>query len=59
MIRFHALLTDEMGEEFGHTFQASDHSAAEGYLRDQYPESGVIQLRNLDVPPKMRRRRYH
>jgi hypothetical protein len=58
MARYHALLTDEMGEEFGITFEAPDHSAAEGYLRDQYPESGVIQLLDLDLPPKMRRRRY-
>ena len=43
-MRFHAVMVDETGCEFGVTFDASSRDAAYDFLDEQYPESGVAQL---------------
>lgn len=44
MTKFHAVMTDECGGEFGVTIQAADRNAAYDQLREDYPESSVAQL---------------
>ncbi len=44
MPKFHAVLIDECGSEFGADVVAPDHDAARDMLRDDYPESNVVQL---------------
>lgn len=43
-MRFHAVMIDETGCEFGVTLDAVDRDAAWDYLDDRYPESRVDQL---------------
>ncbi len=44
MTRYHAVLTDETGCEFGADIDAPDRATAHDELRDMYPESRVVQL---------------
>lgn len=44
MILYHAVLLDETGCEFGHTFEETCRAAAWAYVQDQFPESRCIQL---------------
>ena len=42
--KFHAVMIDETGCEFGVGFEANDHEEAKDYLRENYPESRCDQL---------------
>jgi hypothetical protein len=44
IMQYHAVLVDETGCEFGHTFYADSMDDALDYLDTQYPESAVAQL---------------
>lgn len=44
MARYHAVLLDETGCEFGATVTADDRESARDQLREDYPESRVVQL---------------
>lgn len=44
MKNFHAVLLDETGCEFGADVRASSHEDAREKLREDYPESSVVQL---------------
>jgi len=44
MTKFHAVLTDECGSEFGATVTAESRDSAYEMLQEDYPESRVIQL---------------
>lgn len=45
--QYHAVMLGECHEEFGVTFNASNREAAYKYLRDNYPESKVDELRTV------------
>lgn len=53
MPKFHAVMIDETGCEFGVDFEAATHDAADEYLADQYPESRCAQL---ETPEQSRER---
>ena len=42
---FHCLLCDELGEEFSITLIAYDLADAIDVVRQQYPESGIVDIR--------------
>lgn len=44
MTQYHAVLLDETGCEFGHTFTASSRDEAWDYVQEQFPESRCVQL---------------
>lgn len=44
MIKFHAVMADECGGEFGVDIEAPSHNAAHDQLRENYPESRCVQL---------------
>ncbi len=44
MPKFHAVLIDECGSEFGADVVAPDYDTARDKVRDAYPESRVVQL---------------
>jgi hypothetical protein len=44
MTHFHAVLTDETGCEFGAGVDADSRDEAYNTLREDYPESRVVQL---------------
>lgn len=44
MINYWAVLSDETGMEFGAPVTAPDRDTAHEMLRDNYPESHVVQL---------------
>ncbi len=44
MTRYHAVLTDECGSEFGVDLTANTRLEALTQLREDYPESRVIQI---------------
>lgn len=54
-IKFHAVLLDECGSEFGADVTAPSRDAAYDGLRDSYPESRVVQLES----PEDTQRREH
>lgn len=43
-MRYHAVMLDECGFEFGVTFDAPDRGSAWDYVREEYPESRCIQM---------------
>lgn len=47
-MRFHAVLMDETGCEFGHTFTASNREEAWDEIYDMFPESRCVQLESDD-----------
>lgn len=47
LVQFHAVMIDETGCEFGVTFKSSSREAAYNYLAEEYPESRVDQLEDL------------
>jgi len=47
MITFHAVLVDETGCEFGVDIDAKNASEAYDELRDDYPESNVVQVESM------------
>ncbi len=44
MPKFHAVLIDECGSEFGADVVAADHDTAHDMMRENYPESRIVQL---------------
>ena len=44
MTQYHAVLLDETGCEFGHTFEASSREEAWDEINDMFPESRCVQL---------------
>ena len=44
MIKFHAVMIDETGCEFGVDLEARSHAEARDQLREDYPESRCDQL---------------
>lgn len=44
MTQYHAVLLDETGCEFGHTFTASSRDEAWDYVQEQFPESRCVQI---------------
>lgn len=44
MTQYHAVLLDETGCEFGHTFHANSRTEAWDHVKEQFPESRCIQL---------------
>ncbi len=44
MPKFHAVLIDECGSEFGADVVAPDYDTAHDMMRENYPESNVVQL---------------
>ena len=44
MTPYHAVLLDETGCEFGHSFAARSRGAAWEYVKEQFPESRCVQL---------------
>jgi len=53
MIKFHAVMVDETGCEFGAGVEAPDREEAYEMLQENYPESRVAQL---ESPEDTRRR---
>jgi hypothetical protein len=48
MINYHAVMLDETGCEFGHSFRAETRTAAWLYLQENCPESRCVQLEDDD-----------
>jgi hypothetical protein len=48
MIKFHAVLTDECGSEFGADVEANSRMEAYDILNEDYPESHIMQLESPD-----------
>ena len=46
MPKFHAVMIDETGCEFGATVEAANHSDARAKLREDYPESRIDEIRS-------------
>jgi len=44
MTQYHAVMLDETGCEFGHTFTAATRPEAWAYVAEQFPESRCVQL---------------
>ena len=45
MTKYHAVMLDECGHEFGTSVEAKDKAEAYDELRDMYPENrGIVQL---------------
>jgi len=44
MTQYHAVMLDETGCEFGHTFHASSRAEAWDHVQEQFPESRCVQL---------------
>ena len=44
MPKFHAVMIDECGSEFGADVEAPTHDEAHDLLRNDYPESRIVQL---------------
>lgn len=47
-MRYHAVMIDETGCEFGVTFQAETREDAWDYVKEMYPESYCDQLEDAD-----------
>jgi hypothetical protein len=45
--KYHAIMLDECGEEFGVTFEAANIGHAKDQLREDYPESRMIKLQTV------------
>jgi hypothetical protein len=58
MIRFHAVMLDETGCEFGAEVTAEDRSTAYDMLRENYPESRCVQLESPEDTAERERRMY-
>lgn len=52
MTKFHAVMTDETGCEFGVDITADTRNDARDQLRDDYPESHVAQLESASDTAK-------
>lgn len=48
MTRYHAVMLDETGCEFGVSVIADNKADAEDQLREDYPESCCVQLESLE-----------
>ena len=58
MARYHAVLLDECGDEFGVSLQAASRAKAYEALRDDYAESRVVQLESDYQAAQRERRQY-
>lgn len=47
-MKFHVVLTDELGEEFGALIEAKTYGQAYLELRESYPESNVVHMESLE-----------
>ena len=56
--KFHAVMIDETGCEFGVDLEANDHEEAEDYLRENYPESRCDQLEDEEQIAEREKRLY-
>ena len=56
-MKFHAVMIDETGCEFGHTFDARNYDDAYDYLHDCYPESRVDQVLSAEDQAERERAR--
>jgi hypothetical protein len=52
MTQYHAVLLDETGCEFGHTFEASSREEAWDEINDMFPESRCVQLESPEDTKK-------
>jgi len=52
MIRYHAVMVDETGCEFGATFEAKDRNQAFHYVYENYPESRCVQMESPEDTAK-------
>lgn len=57
-MRYHAVMLDETGCEFGHTFDANNREDAWDYLDDMFPESRCVQLEDPDDTAAREKRTY-
>jgi hypothetical protein len=55
-MKFHAVMIDETGCEFGHSFEAENREAAWEYLGEEFPEPRCVQLED-EAQGKERERR--
>lgn len=58
MTRYHAVMIDETGCEFGRTVTASNRDEAYDELQDLYPECRVVQLEAPEDTAERERRIY-
>lgn len=58
MIRFHAVMLDETGCEFGADVEAMNHGEASDKLADMYPESRCVQLESPEETAARQQRIY-
>lgn len=58
MTHYHAVMLDETGCEFGVGVDAPDRETAYDMLREDYPESSVVQLESPDDTAKRQARIY-
>ena len=58
MTQYHAVLLDETGCEFGHTFTAADREEAWDKIREMFPESQCVQLESPEDTARRERRMY-
>jgi len=59
VIRFHAVMIDETGCEFGADIEALDRASAREGLRDNYPESRIAQLESPEDTAEREREMYN
>lgn len=58
MTQYHAVLLDETGCEFGHTFEAGSREEAWDEINDMFPESQCVQLESPEDTANRERRMY-
>jgi len=57
-MRYHAVMLDETGCEFGAGVEAASRDEAYDELRDMYPESRIVQLESPEDTAERERRIY-
>ncbi len=55
-MKYHAVMLDETGCEFGVSLEAEDKGAAHEQLREDYPESSIVQLEDTQDTMKREKR---
>ena len=58
LIKFHAVMLDETGCEFGATIEAKDHDEAWDRAKEDYPESRCVQLESPEESAEREARIY-
>ena len=59
MTKYHAVMIDETGCEFGHSFTSRSRTTAYDYLRERFPESRVDQLESAAETRRREKREYN